>query len=196
MIKIALMRLLRALRGPANAEPASQTLQIFPNADADIDTRVPFDEYLLERARLQWHLGDWDGLAAIERSMIQQHPERAKLALLVGAALQQAGEEAKAASFIRTARDWGCSKRLVAQILIAGVHNSLARAAIISGAHEQAEEHFRLAVTSGSPGIDLPLLAQMRALKEMQRMGLINALPTSVQQLGTSTEVPTTIPEA
>lgn len=52
---------------------------------------VPFDETLLERARIQWQFGDWENLAKIDRDPLQHHPDRAKLALLAAAGRLQTG---------------------------------------------------------------------------------------------------------
>ena len=50
---------------------------------------VPYDETLLERARVQWQFGDWDSLAALDRVTLQHHPERGRLALLAAAGYLQ-----------------------------------------------------------------------------------------------------------
>lgn len=131
---------------------------------------VAFDEDLLEKARLHWHIGDWDSITSIDREALQHHPDRAKLALLVAAALQQTDQAAAAAQYARLAREWGCSKKLIAQILIAGVHNTLARAAAALGDQAKSNAHFRLAVSSGTPGLDSALLARTRAANELGRM--------------------------
>jgi len=48
-----------------------------------------------------------------------------KLALVVAAAWQQAGDHAAARRFMDLAKKWGCDKKLMAQLLVAGVHNTL-----------------------------------------------------------------------
>jgi len=92
---------------------------------------VPYDENLLERARTQWQFGDWESLANLNRDTLQHHPDRAKLALLAAAGQLQAGNANEARQLIRQAKDWGISKRHLSQILIAGVYNSIGRAAAI-----------------------------------------------------------------
>ncbi len=81
-----------------------------------------YDEYLLDRARTQWQFGDWESLMGIEHDAIENHPDRAKLAILVAAGHMQQGDIQVAHQFVRLAQDWGCSKKLVSQILISGVH--------------------------------------------------------------------------
>jgi hypothetical protein len=71
------------LQGPAAGATAA--------ADANPTPPVPYDEALLDRARTQWQFGDWESLAAITQEHIQHHPDRAKLALLAAAGMQQMG---------------------------------------------------------------------------------------------------------
>lgn len=133
---------------------------------------VPYDENLLERSRTQWQFGDWESLAKLERDTLQHHPDRAKLALLAAAGHQQLGNMAAARQFTRLAQDWGCSKKLVGQILIAGVHNTLGRAAASIGKGGNALKHFKLAVTTGTPGGDIRLLVQARAKEQLGQLRL------------------------
>lgn len=142
---------------------------------------VPYDENLLERARTQWQFGDWQSLAQLDRVTLQHHPDRAKLALLAAAGRLQTGNDAEARQFIRLAKDWGVSKKLVSQILIAGVHNSLGRAAAICNQQHRAVQHFASAIGTGSPGSDCRLLTQARVNEQFTQLGLpqptSNAIP-------------------
>ncbi len=133
---------------------------------------VPYDENLLERARTQWQFGDWDSLTKIERDALQHHPDRAKLALLAAAGHLQTGNAGVARQFIRLAHDWGCNKKLVSQILIAGVHNSLGRAAAVTGQQPRAIKHFERAIVTGAPGSDARLLTQARINEQSAQLGL------------------------
>jgi len=142
---------------------------------------VPYDEHLLERSRTQWQFGDWASLAALSQDTLQHHPDRAKLALLAAAGHAQLGQTEPARQYTRLAQDWGCSKKLVAQVLISGTHNSLARAAAVSGRPEQARSHFEHAVRIGMPHADASLLTPARAQKQLADMGLLTA--ATYQQL-------------
>lgn len=141
---------------------------------------IPYDEYLLERARTQWQFGDWDSLAKLDRDTLQHHPDRAKLALLVATGHLQTNNTSAVRQYIRLARDWGCGKKLVSQILIAGVHNSLGRAAAAAGQQTRALKHFESAITVGTPGSETRLLTQARAREQLGQIGL----PTSAVALG------------
>ncbi|MGO3985371.1 methyltransferase FkbM [Pseudomonas sp. SAS7] len=143
------------------------------DADEGLNAQlVPYDENLLERSRTQWQFGDWQSLAELQRETLQHHPDRAKLALLAAGAHQQLGNMTAARQFTRLAQDWGCSKKLISQVLIAGVHNTLGRATAIAGRSQQALEHFQNAVKIAAPGADVRLLVQARVREELGQLGL------------------------
>ena len=133
---------------------------------------VPYDENLLERARTQWQFGDWENLARIDRETLQHHPDRAKLALLAAAAHLQTNDTVAARQLTRLAVDWGCGKRLVTQVLVAGVHNSLGRAAALAGQQARALEHFERAITTGSPASEVRLATRARTGEQFAQLGL------------------------
>ena len=137
---------------------------------------VPYDETHLERARTQWQFGDWKSLAAIERDQLQHHPDRGKLALLAAAGLLQAGDSNKARSYIRLAQDWGINNKMISRILIAGVHNSLGRAAIANAQEQRALGHFSASVETGAPGGDKDLLLKARSSEQFSQLGVPQVL--------------------
>jgi FkbM family methyltransferase len=156
---------------------ASEARQPMPPAD---DTHlVPFDENLLERSRTQWQFGDWANLAKLDRDTLQHHPDRAKLALLTAAGHQGLGNTAEARQHTRLAIDWGCSKKLVTQILISGVHNTLGRAAAVSGQEQRAHKHFQASIEAGAPSSAVSLLAQARVSHQL----LLMAIPEKLQPI-------------
>lgn len=133
---------------------------------------VAYDENLLESSRTQWQFGDWESLAALSRETLQHHPDRAKLALLAAAGHQQQGNMAAARQFTRLAQGWGASKKLISQVLIAGVHNTLGRAAALNGQQIRAIDHFKSAISTASTGGDERLLAHARTQEEYARLDL------------------------
>ncbi|QQE90051.1 hypothetical protein [Azotobacter chroococcum] len=135
-----------------------------------IGTVVPYDENLLERAHTQWQFGDWKSLAAIERTTLEHHPDRARLALLAAAGQLQTGASGEARKLIQLAQKWGCSRRLIGQILIAGVHNNLGRAAASGGQEAYALKHFKSSVAIGSPSGDTRLLTQARVAEQISQL--------------------------
>jgi len=158
--------------------PADEKVTAFAEKDIDV---VPYDENLLERARSQWQFGDWESLSQLERSTIQHHPERAKLALLAASGHFQQGNIAVAKQFVQLAQDWGCSKRLLGQVLIAGVHNSLGRAAATMGDKDRAMSHFGNAVSLVTPGSDLRLVTRARTLEQYSQLGQSSLEPLQLE---------------
>lgn len=133
---------------------------------------MPDNENLIKRACTQWQLGDWKSLAQLNSDTLQHHPDRAKLALLAAAGRLQTGHDAEAKSYIRFALDWGVSKKLMSQILIAGVHNSIGRAAVYANQQHRALYHFEKAIQIGTPGTDANLLAQARKDAHQSQLGI------------------------
>lgn len=176
----SVMKWLRRLIGPPPREPRPATIALPDRSGSSIggqmaiftdeytETIAPYDENLLERAKTQWQSGDWQSLAAIDYNNLEHHPDRAKLALLAAAGHAQLGDMATARQLFELANDWGCSKRLIAQILIAGVHNNLGRAAASSSQEARAIEHFQRSVAisdpNSDPNSDQKLLSKIRII--------------------------------
>ena len=141
-----------------------------------IEPLPSYDSSLLEKARTQWQFGDWESLVQIEIDTINNHPDRAKLALLAAAGQLQVGDPHIAKAYLRQAQEWGCSKKLISQILVAGVYNNLGRASAINGNTEKAAKHFEKALAIGSPASAVRLLSQARLAEQLVQLGLTNAL--------------------
>ncbi len=156
---------------PLTDQSASSDEKVMALSEEHIGTVVPYDENLLERARTQWQFGDWQSLAAIEQSSLEHHPDRAKLALLAAAGHMQIGAREEAHLFFQLARDWGCSKQLISQVLISGVHNSLGCAAILMGQEQRALSHLNQSVVLGGPRSDTKLLTQARVIQQCRAIG-------------------------
>lgn len=131
---------------------------------------------LLASARTQWQFGDWQSLVAIDRAILEDHPNRATLALLIAAGHSQLGDTASSKTFAHLAKRWGCSNRLIAQIIISGVHNSLGRAAASKGNEKLALGHFAASITTGVRGADMRLLTQARVAHQLTQMRQIDKL--------------------
>ncbi len=138
-----------------------------------------YDENLLDCCITQWKFGDWQSLIKITKEQLEHHPEREKLAILIAAGHFQIGSISVAKEFTQTAMTWGCSQRLVSQILIAGVHNSLGRAAVSSQEPERALGHFKEAITVGAPKSEVTLFVQARAA-EQNRQLTMHSLPQTL----------------
>ncbi|WP_297361255.1 class I SAM-dependent methyltransferase [Thauera sp.] len=178
----ALRKLIDRWLGPAPAPAAAQPdLATLPLQEPDSHLEpspaaaphpAPYDEHLFERSRTQWQFGDWDSLARLAPDTLAHHPDRAKLALLAATAHGQLGNTAQCRQLASQALDWGCPKKLVSQVLIAGVHNVLGRATALGNQPQRALRHFEAALATGTPGADLRLLVPTLARHEIQQLGL------------------------
>ena len=161
------------LQNALNAAPELAVAEP-PNAVVKQSTATkavqPYDETMLDRAREHWKIGDWDSLVKTGKDALEHHPDRAKLALLVAAGYQQKNDLVVARHWMRLAQEWGCEKKLIAKILIAGVHNTLGKAATINHDEKRAAEHFRSSVM-GVNG-NLALASRLRFSLELEKIGL------------------------
>lgn len=130
------------------------------------------DNGALDWARTQWQFGDWLSLSSVEIESLHQHPDRAKLALLIASGYLQIGKTSQARLFLDLAIKWGIGKKLLSQILISGVHNNLARAAAIAGQDARAIKHFEKAILTGTPGTGKRLLIQARISEQLRQLGI------------------------
>ena len=148
-------------------------LPVFLGNSETIDSQlVPYDENLLERSRTQWQFGDWTSLAKLQKETLQHHPDRAKLALLAAAGHQQLANLQAARRLVRLAQDWGVSRKLISQILCAGVHNTLGRAAAIGCYEQRALHHFESAIVIGTPGSESRLISRARIDEQLRQLNL------------------------
>ncbi len=134
---------------------------------------------LLAQANTEWQTGDWHSLAKLQRDTLQHHPDRAQLALLAAAGRLQMGKDAEAKPFIRLAQEWGASKQHIGQMLIAGVHRSLGRAAELGNQKQRAQRHFE----SATVVMGKPISNATMALKVAEGVHQINPIPAPVKPL-------------
>jgi tetratricopeptide (TPR) repeat protein len=143
-----------------------------PSAEPVTAQLVPYDAALLERVRSQWQLGDWESLAKLNCAELEHHPDRAKLALLAAAGRMQVGDKTEARRYFQIAKEWGCDKKLISRVMIAAVHDSLARAYLIEGDNARAVNHFQDAVRVALPNVDFRLLGEQRAIRAAVQLGM------------------------
>lgn len=148
------------------------------------------DENLLDMARTQWGLGDWQSLVAITPESLQDHPDRAELALLAAAGQLQLNQFDLAMQFVHLAKDWGCASESIARTLFSGVHNTLGRAALCAGNPARAYRNFESAILLGAHDNDIPLMTQARADYQRKLLGVdaSSANETERNSSGTSTQ--------
>jgi hypothetical protein len=153
----------RWMAGPAPAPHGMQPAAAGPTAEgsqteglvlggAAAKVSVPFDENLLERTRTQWQFGAWASLAGMTQRQIQHHPDRANLALLAAARLQQLGQAEPAKTLTCHAIDRGWSPRLSAASHLR--HAQHTRPAPTSGSTKTLLSNLSAAIFTGTPNID------------------------------------------
>src|SRR3546814_13045205 len=108
-------------------------------------------------------------MVKLERGTLEKHPDRAKLALLSASAHQQQNDHAAARRLVNLAKSWGCDKRMLAQLLVSGIHNTLGRDAALTHEGARALAHFRSAVEELSGAARLA--CQARSVRKVTRLG-------------------------
>jgi len=116
--------------------------------------------------------GNWDALLGIDAAVIEEHPQRDRVALLVACAHLQQGSSAQATDYARKALQWGCDPRLAARLMLSGLHNTLGRIEALRSNEERAVHHFETAL-SLTGDRDSKTAAHGRAVREMARLGLL-----------------------
>jgi len=112
---------------------------------------------LFDRARMLWLMRDWAALASFDSVQISQHPDRAKLTLLVAAGCWQSNDRPRARELMVRARDYGCSETLIVRMLAAGVYTNLARIAALQGRAPLASRHSAASTDLLGAGAPSPL---------------------------------------
>ncbi len=127
---------------------------------------------LLESYRTRWQHADWMSLLAVEIDDIRTDPDRGKLAALLGSVHSAFGDPATAEELFMLAADWGCDRRVAAQLMISAIQNTIGRANTAIGDLDRAELAFNEAVALIEPRADVALLGQVRRIRETVNMGL------------------------
>lgn len=155
----------------SNASVPEAAPRSLPHSEAVEKAGRPYEESLLEKSRTQWQFGDWRNLARLTREKLESHPDRAKLALLVAAAHQQTDNLGEVRVWVGLARTWGCTKQIVSRVLIAGVYQTLGRAALIAKDEKKAEKWLQQAVSTGMPGSEARLWSTARREAATKQIG-------------------------
>ena len=159
----------------SSAQDVANALGSIPiQDDADSFTGSQRSELIpLARAKTKWLFGEWQELASLNTKAIESHPERDRLAILIASAHQQMGAHEKAKEHARLALHYGCPQRVVAQILISGVHNSLGRMAALNKDDQRIRLHFQQAVAVVFGEEESATVSHARSVSEMVRLGLL-----------------------
>ncbi|WP_150046776.1 hypothetical protein [Methylomonas rhizoryzae] len=98
----------------------------------------------------EWRVGNWENLTQVKFETINNHPERAKLAVLVAAGYLQLGNKTYAQQLIDAASQWHCDRLFLFRILISGVYNTLGKTESLINHNDRALNFFAAALN----GID------------------------------------------
>lgn len=161
----------RRFRATRSTSP--ETGRLLPAPDAAESGKAPYDDGLLDQCRRKWRQGDWAALASLPVEQLENHPERARIAVMVASAHQALGEFTQTRHLVQLARQWGCDEDLLARVLVAGVHNTLGRAAAAGGRlRDQALAHFRDALAPAGIAAMSRMAMQSRIQSELGAMAL------------------------
>jgi hypothetical protein len=104
-----------------------------PNVRANQRGVVPYNPQALPAAREQWQRGDWASLAALTLDELQDHPDRAKLALLAATGHFQAVDRGRVHMYLSQAKAWGIKEDQIKKILIATMYRTAESANLYAG---------------------------------------------------------------
>ena len=105
----------------------------------------PHNPLLLDSARHHWLAGRWRELDTLDDQTLTHHPDRAKLAAVVSAAVLQAGDVTAARRYARKAKDWGVDRKFLAHLMLATARDTLGSASFFAGKEQEAARHFEKA---------------------------------------------------
>ncbi|MGS2744310.1 tetratricopeptide repeat protein [Halomonas sp. LS-001] len=158
--------------------PAQRTRQ-YDKAQEESESTLPVttewlpvgdDACKLENARTQWQFGDWQALISLTKENMQSSADRVNLAILCASAHQQLGQMQQAKKMMHLARDWGASKKEVANIMISGVHNTLGRIHALTEDSDAAFENYRKALMLDHNSLPPDYLVKARIANELDNL--------------------------
>lgn len=120
----------------------------------------------------QWQFGDWKSLQAITLEQLEPQEGRAQLAGMVAVSHFQQAKPQLGKQYLAKAREWGCSRDLLARLMASGMYNTLGRSALLSHQYERARQNFYQSIALGVPGADLALLTPARIAHQAMQLGI------------------------
>jgi FkbM family methyltransferase len=157
----------------ANTVKAIQPLPVYEMREARAVDAREADNELFDAARSQWLTADWDALAGWHLSEFANHPKRARIALLVAAALHEVGDHDGSKEALRQALGWGAQRRDLINVVIGQAHAALGRARLVEKEFGRAEKHFLACITSIAPNRAAARYAKDRVFKEAVALGFL-----------------------
>ncbi|MEM4619299.1 MAG: FkbM family methyltransferase [Candidatus Aenigmatarchaeota archaeon] len=136
----------------------------------------------IDHAKILWQFGDWIKLSKfdVDVDKIQNNKEKGIIALLVGVAKLQLGDEDEGKELVKLAKECGVDRNLISRVLISGLNLTLGRIHVAKNNDNLGIEYFREAIKIIFPHLDYKRLGDTLACLESIRMGLF---PQSVKFL-------------
>lgn len=132
------------LNESAQSARNSDTVRLKWNETQYSDKLIPPENTIdesLNKILDQRDFNQWPTFFNLDRDQLQEHPDRAALAILAGSALMQKGRDREARQLLWLAREWGGDPNLLKRVLISEVHSILGRAASIISDKPRAVRH-------------------------------------------------------
>lgn len=136
---------------------------------------------VIENIQKLWLEGRWEEIIQLDTKNIENSSQNIELSLFFASAYQHVGQHEFARQWINHAKKLGCSKRILATVLLSDLQNTLACLAALNNRTQEAKTHFTAAVTLLEPD-DLELYAHARSVREMTRLGLLPQATTVIKE--------------
>jgi len=130
-----------------------------------------------------WRIGDWKAIAQSKYMLSKNQKYANRIALLIAAANLQLGHTTRAKKILNNDVLYtNCNRKLISQILISGVYNSLGRIAAISDQREKAHAHFHRAISTCLSDSEVAVITNDRMNSQIEQIEKIRKY-SSIQPL-------------
>lgn len=136
------------------------------------EAAINSDPKSLSSAKANWYFGNWEDLINLNLNELAGHPDFPILAAFKASGFQQLDDLDNCRKYIKIAKDSGCDNKLLATLLLAGVHNTLGRIAALKNDDDKMLQHFKSAVNA-NVSKEGKLVYQARSIKELSSVGLL-----------------------
>lgn len=155
-----------------HSENTTPKLTSDPGLESLKESAINSDPKSLSSAKANWYFGNWEDLASIDLNELSGHPDFSMLAAFKASGFQQLDDLDSCRKYIQIAKDAGCDNKVLATLLLTGVHNVLGRMAALNNNDEKMLQHFKSAVNA-DVSKEGKLVYQARSIKELSSVGLL-----------------------
>jgi hypothetical protein len=96
---------------------------------------------IIDRARIQWLIGDWQGLCQIDGDQISQHPDGGKLALFASIGNNRCGNLVESRRLLKLAIQLGCDRKLSTRLMLASAYRAVSTLMQLNGKEDRAQKN-------------------------------------------------------